>query len=102
MLLAAISKGESRIVDTVYPERFDHMPQLAKMGIDYQIVENGVIISGVDQLRSATLVPGNLRAAAALALAAMAAKNTSIMLNVEHLYRGYGEFFSKIRAVVEV
>lgn len=99
--LSAISSGRAKIVDLIYPGRFDHMLELERMGVKYDKFDRGVLITGVEKLSGSYLVAKNLRSAAALILAALVADRPTEVQNLNHLLRGYEEFFEKLAQVSE-
>lgn len=94
-LLSTIS-GLSQITDTVFPERFMHAAELVRMGADIQIHGNTAMINGVAKLSAAPVMASDLRASAALVLAALAAEGRSEIRRVYHLDRGYHAFETKL------
>ena len=96
MALLSTIPGESRITDTVFPERFRHAAELVRMGADIRIQGNSAVIHGVTQLSAAPVMASDLRASAALVLAALAAEGHSEIRRVYHLDRGYHAFEQKL------
>lgn len=96
MALLSTIPGESRITDTVFPERFRHAAELVRMGADIRIQGNSAVIHGVTQLSAAPMMASDLRASAALVLAALAAEGHSEIRRVYHLDRGYHAFEQKL------
>ena len=96
MALLSTIAGESRITDTVFPERFMHAAELVRMGADIRIQGNSAVIHGVTQLSAAPVMASDLRASAALVLAALAAQGCSEIRRVYHLDRGYHAFEQKL------
>lgn len=94
-LLSTIS-GESLITDHVFPERFMHAAELVRMGADIRIQGNSAVIQGVARLSGAPVMASDLRASAALVLAALAAEGHSEIRRVYHLDRGYHAFEHKL------
>ena len=94
-LLSTIS-GESLITDSVFPERFMHAAELVRMGADIRIQGNSAVIRGVPHLSAAPVMASDLRASAALVLAALAAQGRSEIRRVYHLDRGYHAFEVKL------
>ena len=94
--LMAVSQGVSLVVEKIYPERFMHVPELRRMGA--QITREGpsAIIKGVERLSGAPVKATDLRGAAALVLAGLAADNHTVLHGVEHLDRGYDGFERKL------
>jgi UDP-N-acetylglucosamine 1-carboxyvinyltransferase len=86
---AAVASGTSHIADGVFPERFAHVQQLRRLGAQIRQADGRVAIRGVPKLRGADVVASDLRASAALVLAALAAQGPTIVHQLEHLDRGY-------------
>ena len=101
ILTAALlrAEGESRIEETVFEDRFHHVPELRKLGAKLEIYHNTVHISGVRTLSGAKLTARDLRGGAALVLAAMQAEGESRVTGLEHIDRGYERFAEKLRAL---
>lgn len=96
MALLATVSGESRITDSVFPERFMHAAELVRMGAKIRVDENSAIITGASRLSAAPVMASDLRASAALVLAAVAAEGTTEIRRVYHLDRGYHAFEQKL------
>ena len=96
MALLSTVAGESRITDCVFPERFMHAAELVRMGADIRIQGNTAIVNGVPKLSGAPVMASDLRASAALVLAALAAEGASEIRRVYHLDRGYHAFEQKL------
>ena len=101
ILTAALlrAEGESRIEETVFEDRFHHVPELQKLGAKLEIYHNTVHISGVRTLSGAKLTARDLRGGAALVLAAMQAEEESRVEGLTHIDRGYERFAEKLRAL---
>ena len=89
MAMMAVGDGVSVVHETIYPERFMHVPELRRMGAAISRDGASAIVHGVEALDGAPVNACDLRAAAALVLAGMAANNTTELHGVEHLDRGY-------------
>ena len=96
MALLSTIAGESLITDTVFPERFMHAAELVRMGADIRIQGNSAVIHGVARLSAAPVMASDLRASAALVLAALAAEGHTEICRVYHLDRGYHAFEQKL------
>ncbi len=94
--LMTIAKGESKITETIFENRMNHIDFLNKMGACIKIDQNTAHIRGVQTLKGMNLVGSDLRSSAALIIAAMIAKGTSRIYGLEHLDRGYENFESKL------
>lgn len=97
--LMAQTPGLSIITERVYPNRFMHVPELQRMGADISIEGSSAIIKGGAQLFGAPVMASDLRASAALILAAMAAKGETWVQRIYHLDRGYYCFEKKLQGL---
>ncbi len=88
--------GTSRITDTVYHDRFKHVPELQRLGADIEVHDNVAHVTGGRQLSGATVMSSDLRASASLILAALVAKGKTDVLRVYHLDRGYEAMEKKL------
>jgi UDP-N-acetylglucosamine 1-carboxyvinyltransferase len=95
----AVASGTAVVTDTIYADRFKHIPELIRLGADIELKENSAIIRGVDHLTGAKVMSTDLRASASLILAGLIAENTTEVLRVYHLDRGYERIESKLRAL---
>ncbi len=91
--------GDSTVTDTVYFDRFSYVPELSRLGAQMKLTKNTVLIQGPKVLEGASVMSTDLRASVSLVLAAMTAKNTSEILRVYHLDRGYESLEDKLNAV---
>jgi UDP-N-acetylglucosamine 1-carboxyvinyltransferase len=91
--------GESSVTDTVYFDRFSYVPELVRLGADMHVDQNKVTIKGKTQLTGASVMSTDLRASVSLVLAAMVSKNTSEVLRVYHLDRGYESLEHKLNPI---
>ena len=99
MVLCALSKGTSIITETVFENRFMHIPELNRMGADIRIKERSAVIEGVNKLYGATVKATDLRAGASLVLAGLIAEGETRVLHGEYIERGYEEFAAKLRCL---
>ena len=81
--------GLSVVKDTIFPQRFMHAAEMTRMGADIKVSDGTAIINGVDQLSGAPVMASDLRASAALVLAALNAKGETTIGRVYHIDRGY-------------
>jgi UDP-N-acetylglucosamine 1-carboxyvinyltransferase len=93
------ANGESKVTDTVYFDRFSYVPELTRLGADLDVEKNSVHISGKTPLAGASVMSTDLRASVSLVLAALVAENTTEVLRIYHLDRGYESLENKLRAV---
>ncbi|RMH03958.1 MAG: UDP-N-acetylglucosamine 1-carboxyvinyltransferase [Planctomycetota bacterium] len=91
--------GVARIREGVYPERFVHAAELVRMGARIQIGEGEARVEGPVRLQGAEVLASDLRASAALVLAALAAEGTTVVRRVYHLDRGYERLEEKLNAL---
>jgi len=89
MSLLTLVPGISLITDKVFPDRFMHAAELTRMGAKIRREGPSAIVSGVSQLSGANVMASDLRASAALVLAALAASGESVIRRIYHLDRGY-------------
>ncbi len=87
--LLALASGSSRVADTVFPQRFQHVAELQRLGASIRIDGPSALVRGVDFLEGTTVQATDLRAGAALVLAGLAAKGETIVTGLHHLARGY-------------
>lgn len=93
------TEGLSIITERIYPNRFMHVPELQRMGADISIEGPSAIIKGASKLSGAPVMASDLRASAALILAAFAAKGDTWIQRIYHLDRGYERFEHKLSAI---
>ena len=89
MALLALGEGNSVIIEKIFPDRYMHVAELNRMAANLRKEGPVVIIAGVEKLMAAPVMASDLRASAALVLAAMAAEGTTIVNRVYHIDRGY-------------
>lgn len=90
------ARGQAKITDTIYTDRFKHIPELQRLGADIRLIDNSAIINGGKPLSGATLMSSDLRGSASLVLAGLIAEGTTEVLRVYHLDRGYEKFEEKL------
>lgn len=99
LALVTKAQGTSVITETVYKDRFRYVQELQKMGADVVVDHNMAIVRGVSQLHGAPVKATDLRAGAALVLAALAADGQSEISGLEHVDRGYEKLVDKLKSV---
>lgn len=97
--LMCLADGTAVITDTIYPERFNHVPELQRLGGDLRQELNSVHITGVPKLVGASVMCSDIRAGAGLVIAALAAEGICDVLRVYHLDRGYEHLEGKLSAL---
>ena len=95
----ARANGTSTVTDTIYFDRFMHVPELNRLGANISVKENIATVVGVPGLRGAKVMSTDLRASASLILAALAAEGRTEVLRVYHLDRGYESIEKKLQAL---
>ncbi len=93
----SIVPGSSKITDTIYLDRFKHIPELTRLGANIEILRNSVIVKGVERLKGATVMSTDLRASASLVLAGLVAEGRTEVLRIYHIDRGYQKIEEKLR-----
>lgn len=96
MALMCIAEGSSRISETVFENRFMHVPELARMGADIQVDGGVALVRGQPSLTSAPVMATDLRASVSLVLAALATDGVSEVSRIYHLDRGYSDLETKL------
>ena len=97
MVLSALSDGDCAISETVFENRLNHVPELNRMGADIRVKKGVALVRGVPTLSGAPVVSTDLRAAAALVIAGLAAQGITAVQNLKHLDRGYEALEGKLR-----
>jgi UDP-N-acetylglucosamine 1-carboxyvinyltransferase len=98
MALMATADGASMITETIFENRFMHVPELARMGARVNVHGASAIIRGVPRLSGAPVMATDLRASSSLVLAGLAAEGETIINRVYHLDRGYERLEAKLAA----
>jgi UDP-N-acetylglucosamine 1-carboxyvinyltransferase len=98
MALLATARGTSVITEKIYENRMQHVAELQRMGASIRLQGNTAVVEGVPQLSAAPVTGSDLRAAAAMVLAALAARGKSQVSGLNHLDRGYDAIEAKLGA----
>ena len=98
MVLMSVAGGASMITETIFENRFMHVPELARMGADVNVHGSSAIIRGGGGLKGAQVMASDLRASVSLVLAALAAEGETEINRVYHLDRGYERLEEKLTA----
>ena len=98
-LLNLVAEGTGFITETVFENRFMHVPELSRMGAHAEIESNTVICHGVEKLSGAQVMATDLRASASLVLAGCIAEGTTVVDRIYHIDRGYERIEDKLRAL---
>ena len=99
LALMTLANGESRITDTIFPDRFMHVAELNRLDADISMETNTAIIKGVKNLSGAQVMATDLRASAALVLAGLAAQGETTISRIYHIDRGYERIEQKLSAI---
>ena len=97
--LMSLAKGSSMITDTVYHDRFSHVPELNRFGANIKVDNNTAFVRGVDELVGAPVMSTDIRASASLIVAGLAAKGITEVSRVYHIDRGYEQIEEKFRSL---
>lgn len=98
MALMTMAEGESEITETIFENRFMHVQELARFGANISLHGDKALVHGVDKLTAAPVMASDLRASAALVIAALAAEGETTINRVYHLDRGFDRMEEKLSA----
>jgi UDP-N-acetylglucosamine 1-carboxyvinyltransferase len=96
LVLMCLAKGESMITETIFENRFMHVPELQRMGANISLRGNTAVVEGVDRLYGASVMATDLRASASLIIAGLVAEDETEVRRVYHLDRGYEHIEEKL------
>ena len=99
MVLMTRARGQSVLTETIFENRFMHVPELQRMGADIVVEGRTAIVRGPVRLTGAKVMATDLRASASLVLAGLVAEGTTEILRIYHLDRGYDRLDKKLRAL---
>ena len=99
MALLALAEGASVLTETIFENRYMHVPELARMGADIQVRGRTAVVRGVSELVGAPVMATDLRASMSLIIAGLAAKGETEVNRVYHLDRGYERLEVKLQGV---
>ena len=99
MAVNAIGHGFATISETIFENRFMHVPELSRMGANIQVEGNDAVVTGVEKLSAAPVMATDLRASFSLVLAALAAEGESIVDRIYHIDRGYENVEAKLQSL---
>lgn len=94
--LMAVVKGESTMIETVFENRFQHLEELRRMGLQSEVLRDTAMIHGGEELQGAPVMSTDLRASAALILSGLVAQGKTTVTRLSHLDRGYYQFHQKL------
>jgi len=99
MAVLARANGISTVKDTIYPDRFTHVPELRRLGAIVRLDGNLAVITGVESLEGAPVMATDIRASSALIIAALVAEGRTDISRVYHIDRGYERIEAKLSAL---
>ncbi|WP_270362209.1 UDP-N-acetylglucosamine 1-carboxyvinyltransferase [Limosilactobacillus mucosae] len=94
--LLSKAAGESTIVDTIYPKRVKHIPELQKMGMDIEAQDGRIVVRHTEKLHGADVKAGEIRAGASLLIAGLMADGETVIHDADHILRGYDRVVWKL------
>ncbi len=98
MAMLCIAEGAGLVTETIFENRFMHVPELSRMGADISVQGNSAIVRGVPTLKGAEVMATDLRASVALVLAGLVADGETTVNRIYHLERGYEDIVGKLSA----
>ena len=98
-VVLSLSSGTSIVTESIFENRFKYVDELARMGANIKVEGNTSIIDGVPQLTGARITSPDLRAGAALVIAALAAEGCTVIDDIVYIQRGYEDFEGKLRSL---
>jgi UDP-N-acetylglucosamine 1-carboxyvinyltransferase len=99
MALNAISRGTSKVTETIFENRFMHVNEMVRLGANIQIDGKVALLEGVEKLSGATVMATDLRASASLVIAGLVAEGETVVERIYHLDRGYDQMETKLRGL---
>ena len=97
--LLTLAQGTSVVTDSVWASRYRYVDELRRMGAFVQVEDKTAVVQGVEALHGAVIHAWDLRAGAAMVIAALAAQGWSEITGVEYIERGYEDIIGKLRSV---
>ena len=95
-VVLGISQGISIVTESIFDNRFKYVDELTRMGSDIKVEGNTAIITGVERYSGAEIAAPDLRAGAALVMAALSAEGESVVTDIQYIQRGYEDFHLKL------
>ena len=99
MALNVVSEGTVKVAETIFENRFMHVPELQRLGANIQTDGKVAVIEGVAKLSGASLMATDLRASAGLVIAGLVAEGETMVDRIYHLDRGYEQMETKLRSI---
>jgi UDP-N-acetylglucosamine 1-carboxyvinyltransferase len=97
--ILALADGTSIVTESIFENRFRYVAELARMGAKIRVEGNSAIITGIKKYNGATLKASDLRAGAALVIAALSANGVSTIQDIQYIKRGYEDFDEKVSSL---
>lgn len=98
-VLLCLANGESKLTESVWANRFQYVPELMRMGAKLNVSGSDLFVTGVPELKPANVRAVDLRAGAAMVIAALSANGTTVVDDIHHILRGYEHIVEKLNAV---
>ena len=98
MALMSVAEGASMITETIFENRFMHVPELVRMGANVNVHQSSAMVRGVKKLTGAPVMATDLRASSSLVIAGLAAEGETVINRVYHIDRGYERIEEKLKA----
>ncbi|TPH17770.1 UDP-N-acetylglucosamine 1-carboxyvinyltransferase [Litorilituus lipolyticus] len=99
MTLNVLAQGTATVIETIFENRFMHVPELQRMGADISLEGNTAIVKGVEELHGAQVMATDLRASASLVIAGLVAKSPTQVDRIYHIDRGYLRIEDKLQGL---
>lgn len=99
MAMNAVAEGTCKVTETIFENRFMHVPELNRMGANISAEGNTALVQGVEKLSGATVMATDLRASASLVIAGLVAEGETVVEQIYHLDRGYEHIEKKLGGV---
>jgi UDP-N-acetylglucosamine 1-carboxyvinyltransferase len=99
MACMTVARGATRVVETVFENRFMHVQELSRMGAEIHVDGHTAVVKGVEKLSGAPVMATDLRASASLVVAGLRAEGVTTVHRVYHLDRGYEALENKLRSL---
>ncbi|WP_106640762.1 UDP-N-acetylglucosamine 1-carboxyvinyltransferase [Allosphingosinicella vermicomposti] len=99
MSMLALANGTSLLTETIFENRYMHVPELIRMGADIDVRGRAAVVRGVQKLNGAEVMATDLRASMSLILAGLAAEGETVVSRIYHLDRGYERLEEKLQGV---
>jgi len=98
-VLNVVAEGVGVVTETIFENRFMHVPELARMGANIQVEGNDAVVTGVEKLSAAPVMATDLRASFSLVLAALVAEGETLVDRIYHIDRGYEQVEEKLQSL---